>query len=227
MTDVTHPELVKALVKNPIDVLNSLTLHSIDLWHGATGVAGECGELLEGIAAFEAKEQIDFDATRENVCEELGDLYFYTEQLVQRSGIELNWDAIGTFARNQHIGPDAAIPYAVQVCIYGSQVLDTVKKAAIYNKELDLNLLTIQLTEMSKWAMTIGYMFGIERAGALRENIAKLSKRYEGLKYTDAAAHARADKPPERQYFGKPQAEAVVIPHTPLGSDKPTGEVTG
>lgn len=208
--DITHPQLVAALVKPPRAIIESLSDYTADIWHGATGVAGECGELLEGITAVLDK-RVTIPDGRVNVCEELGDIYFYTEQLVQRTEIELDWDAIATFARNMQLNPDRMLDYAVQVAIHGSQVLDTVKKAAVYNKELDKALLTTQLTEMAKFAMTLGYMFGIERTEALRENIAKLKVRYDGLKYSDKAAHDRADKVPERSYFGQPSK----VPHEP------------
>jgi hypothetical protein len=140
---------------------------------------------------------------RQNVVEELGDIYFYTEQLVQRTNIQLDWDGIYLFARNQELTPDRMLEYGALVSVYGSQVLDTVKKAAVYNKELDVKLLTTQLEQMLRYAVTIGYMFGVEHGEALRENIAKLKVRYDGLKYTDSAAQQRADKVPERKFFGK------------------------
>jgi len=222
--DVTHPQLVAALVKNPRSIIETLSDHTTDLWHGATGVAGEAGELLEGIMITQDfRGDNVFEAGKENLLEESGDLYFYIEQLVQRTGIELDWDAIATFARNQHIGPDVMVGYAIIVAVRGSQVLDTVKKAAIYNKELDAKLLTVQLTELSKFLMTLGYMFGFERQDALRANIAKLSKRYEGLQYTDKAAQLRADKEPERSYFGKepPVGTPVKQPIPTSGLETP------
>lgn len=209
MEDITHPALVKALVKNPLDILNSFSLSTIDLWHGATGVAGEAGELLEGIMLY-ATMNSSISEALENLIEESGDLYFYTEQLTQRTGLELDWEIIDTFARSQLISPDQALVYASWVAIHGSQVLDTVKKAAIYNKELDLHLLCIQLTDMHKFLATLGYMFGFSREQALEHNIAKLSKRYEGVNYSDAAAQLRADKVIERKFI-KGESEPVVI----------------
>lgn len=200
--DVTHPQLVAALVKPPQNIIESLSIYTADLWHGATGVAGECGELLEGLMLV-ANQTVSVPEGRKNVLEESGDIYFYTEQLVQRTGIEIDWDSIHLFARNQHLGPDAMLEYGALCAVFGSQVLDTVKKAAVYNKELDVKLLTTQLHQMLRYVVTIGYMFGVEHSEALRENIAKLKVRYDGLKYTDKAAQLRADKEPERKYFGK------------------------
>ena len=212
MDDVTHPQLVAALVKSPRSIIESLSERTADLWHGATGVAGECGELLEGLVnTAEFRDSDELEKGRVNVLEEAGDILFYTEQLVQRTGIELDWGNIRQFAGMQHIGPDVMVKYGVEVAIYGSQVLDTVKKAAIYNKELEIVQLDAQLHLMLRWLTTICLMFGISREQALEANIAKLRKRYEGLKYTDKAAQLRADKPMERNFIGK-APEPVRIP---------------
>ena len=212
MSDVTHPQLVAVLVKPPQNILESLSQRTTDLWHGATGVAGECGELLEGILiASSFKDSDELEAGRENLLEESGDIYFYTEQLVQREKLELDWQHIDAYAGRQHIGPDRMLYHAMHVAVFGSQVLDTVKKAAVYNKELETPKLRSQLTEMLKHVVTLGLMFGISREQALEANIKKLGKRYEGLKYTDAAAQQRLDKPPERKYIGMPTEQPVRI----------------
>lgn len=189
MSTVTHPEMVRALVKKGEAILASLTPEKADLWHAATGIAGEGGELLEGIAAL-----VDYEKKRVNLLEESGDLYFYIEQLVQRTGIILPWGDIADEAQHMEITPASMLSCAVQIAVCSSQVLDSVKKAAIYNKELDLVLLGTQLYYLLKYLMALGLMFGFTREVALGGNIAKLSKRYEGLKYSDTAAQVRADK---------------------------------
>jgi len=113
----THSEMVKALVKPGEAILLTLTPAKADLWHGATGVVGEAGELIDAV-----KKHVIYNKPLDliNVIEELGDLEFYMEQIRQN--------------------------------------------------------------------------LGITREETLGGNIAKLSKRYEGLKYSDAGAQARADK---------------------------------
>ncbi len=112
-----HSEMVSALVKKGELILDALTPAKVDLWHAATGVVGEAGELIDAV-----KKHVVYSKAldRENVIEELGDLEFYMEQLRQN--------------------------------------------------------------------------LSISREETLAHNIAKLSKRYEGLRYTDAAAALRADK---------------------------------
>jgi len=209
---ITHPQLVAALVKPPADIHLSITLFGIDLWHGATGVSGEAGELLEAIL-FPPPAGVD----RVNLREELGDLYFYIEQIVQRSGVLIDWDTVCQIARNNELTPDLALTYAASIAVHGSQVLDSIKKCAIYNKELDKELLTNQLNALAVSMVTLGYMFGLERQECLNANILKLSKRYNGLAYSDKAAQDRADKqtgtdsviPARKPFPGEPSDDVV------------------
>lgn len=202
---ITHPQLVSALVKPPVDIIATLTAHGVDLWHGATGVAGESGELLEAIV-FPPEAGID----RVNLREEMGDLYFYIEQIVQRTGITLAFDTAQEVADGADMRAKLALTYAASIAVHGSQVLDTVKKQAIYNKDLDVELLTNQLNALVASMATLGKMFNLDRDECLRANIHKLSKRYQSLSYSDAAAQERADKRdgqiPDRKFF-KGEAE--------------------
>src|SRR5436309_15555689 len=109
--------MVKTLAKPGQDIIDSLTPEKAHLWHMATGVSGESGELEDAI-----KKHVIYNkpADRANVVEELGDIEFYIEGI--RQGL------------------------------------------------------------------------GITREETIAANIEKLGKRYEGMKYTDQAAQARADK---------------------------------
>lgn len=220
---ITHPQLVAALVKPPVDIISTLSPFTVDLWHAATGIAGESGELLEAIL-FPPASGVD----RVNVREELGDLYFYIEQLAQRSGVAIDWDGLDGVAQQAELTPDRQLHYAACIAVHGSQVLDTVKKAAIYNKGLDLELLTNQVNALVLSMTIVGYMFGLPRQECLNANINKLSQRYASLSYSDKAAQERADKRdgqvPERKPFkGEPPqlpAEATdVVERNPRTSD--------
>lgn len=81
---ITHSEMVAALVKPGDDIIVSLTPAKADLWHMATGVSGESGELLDAI-----KKHVIYNKPldRNNVVEELGDLEFYMEGIRQNLGI--------------------------------------------------------------------------------------------------------------------------------------------
>lgn len=77
-------QMAQDLSKSGAEIAAKLTESEADLWHMATGVAGEAGELLDAIKKHVVyKRELD----RENVVEELGDLRFYMAGLMNRLGI--------------------------------------------------------------------------------------------------------------------------------------------
>ena len=117
MTYPTHEEMVRTLTKPGADIIKTLTPESANLWHMATGVSGEAGELL-----------------------------------------------------------------------------DAVKKMAIYNKPLDRDNVIEELGDLEFYMEGIRQALGVSRHEVLAGNIIKLSTRYAGFKYSDKAAQERADK---------------------------------
>lgn len=79
-----YANMVAALVKPGQDIILKLTASTANMWHMATGVSGEAGELLDGI-----KRHVIYNKPldRENIIEELGDLEFYMEGLRQELSI--------------------------------------------------------------------------------------------------------------------------------------------
>ena len=76
--------MVSRLAKPGVAILNTLTPEKCHLWHMATGVNGEAGELTDAVKkAVAYNKELD----RDNVIEELGDLEFYLEGLRQGLGI--------------------------------------------------------------------------------------------------------------------------------------------
>lgn len=73
-----------ALAKDGEDIVKNLTPEQSNLWHMATGVSGEAGELLDAI-----KKHVIYQKPLdvENVKEELGDLLFYMSNLMQSVGL--------------------------------------------------------------------------------------------------------------------------------------------
>lgn len=78
--DVTHPQMVHALVKPGQDVVDEMTPMKANIMHMAVGISGEAGELLDAI-----KKHVFYNKPLDmvNVIEELGDLEFYMEGLRQ------------------------------------------------------------------------------------------------------------------------------------------------
>lgn len=76
----SHAQMVSECAKRASLIKSELTEKQTDLWHGATGVATEAGELLSTVKAHVIYQKpLDVD----NVIEELGDLEFYMEQVRQ------------------------------------------------------------------------------------------------------------------------------------------------
>ena len=82
--EIKFKDMVVTLVKPGADIMNSLTAEKVNIWHLATGVSGEAGELLDAI-----KKHVIYNKPldRENIIEELGDLMFYMEGLMQALSI--------------------------------------------------------------------------------------------------------------------------------------------
>lgn len=101
----------------------------------------------------------------------------------------------GELIRQELTAQDAHILHMV-VGISGEsgELLDCVKKAVIYRKPIDMNNLIEELGDLEFYMEGLRQSFGITRSQTLGHNITKLSKRYEGLKFTNEAAQLRADK---------------------------------
>lgn len=92
-------------------------------------------------------------------------------------------------------GEDAHLLHmAVGISGEAGELLDAVKKRVIYRKELDRVNVTEELGDLEFYLEGIRQAVGITREECLQANIAKLGKRYEGLKYSDKGAQERADK---------------------------------
>jgi len=73
------------------------------------------------------------------------------------------------------------------------ELLDAIKKKAIYQKELDRENVVEELGDLEFYMEGLRQATGITREETIEHNIAKLTKRY-GKQYSNEAAHARADK---------------------------------
>lgn len=74
------------------------------------------------------------------------------------------------------------------------ELLDAIKKQVIYRKPLDRENVLEELGDLEFYMEGVRQAVGFTREECLEANIAKLSKRYADLKYSDQAAQDRADK---------------------------------
>lgn len=92
-------------------------------------------------------------------------------------------------------GADAHLMHmAIGVSGEAGELLDAIKKKVIYRKDLDLENVLEELGDIEFYLEGLRQGLGITRDECLAANIAKLGKRYEGMKYSDQAAQDRADK---------------------------------
>lgn len=83
---------------------------------------------------------------------------------------------------------------AVGVSGEAGELLDAVKKAVIYNKEMDLVNIIEELGDLEFYMSKIRQIVGVTREEILQRNIDKLSVRYAKGKYSNDQAQERADK---------------------------------
>lgn len=87
---------------------------------------------------------------------------------------------------------------AVGVSGEAGELLDAVKKAVVYNKELDRENVVEELGDLEFYLQGLRAGLGITREETLEANIAKLltseKARYKLGQYSDQAAQDRADK---------------------------------
>jgi len=74
------------------------------------------------------------------------------------------------------------------------ELLDAIKKAAIYQKPIDMENVIEELGDIEFYLEGMRQQLGITRDQTLDANIAKLSKRYHSGSYSDTQAQERADK---------------------------------
>ena len=74
------------------------------------------------------------------------------------------------------------------------ELLDAIKKAAIYNKPLDVANVVEELGDLEFYMEGLRQSLGITRVQVLAANVAKLQARYTSATYSDDQAQARADK---------------------------------
>ncbi len=207
MTQITHPELVRALLKPGNEIADTMTADEADLWHNATGVMTEATEIIESVLATAVNPNVRFD--RENLTEELGDLEFYIEGVRQRLEIERNSTL---FLMDVDTGRGSMLFNSAALAAAAGKLLDRVKKVVIYKKPVGDLLLPIRdaLAEIEQFMHRIRTDMGITRSETITGNIAKLSVRYAGLSYSDSAAQERADKATPHGFADKASPQAAA-----------------
>ena len=182
--------MVSKLAKSGVHIaysLNGLKAHN---WHMATGIAGECGELLE----FANKLKIEGVLDKDNAIEELGDINFYLTGLVQDNPY-LDMPLVEN--KEEHIGKTIYM-LVTEITIAGIGILDAVKKVVIYEKAIESSTLQHSINTMFASMCDLYSLLGITHKQVLEANINKLlhakNARYASGIYSNEQAQDRADK---------------------------------
>lgn len=85
---------------------------------------------------------------------------------------------------------------AMGVAGEAGELIDAIKKHTVYGKPLDRENIIEELGDLRFYIQAMQNVLGITESEVLQANANKLAKRYRGLRYTDQAAIARADKQP-------------------------------
>lgn len=164
--DYDYGEMVRLLAKSGDDILNELTPHDYRLL--ATGVfnAVMCGERIDDI-----KKQVVYQKDQGISLPKYGPL------------------PEGLTAEKMHL-------FHMAIGIFGeaAELLNAVYGHVDNNEELDMENVVEELGDIEFFME--GFRQGINktRASLLQANITKLGQRYDGFKYSDAAAQNRSDK---------------------------------
>ena len=195
---IDYAEMVKSLAKSGETIASEINGHEAHLLHMALGISGESAELLEAVRQKVVHhEEMDMI----NLLKEFGDMEFYLEGMRQglgctrehcinsvclseRKGLDLDW-----------VVKSKQIYFIIGdiVCDAGL-MLDIIKRNVIYRKELDRSAAIRKIGDIEFHLSRAHENLGFSREDILDANIEKLSKRYEGLKYSDRGAVERADE---------------------------------
>lgn len=74
------------------------------------------------------------------------------------------------------------------------ELMDAIKKAAIYRKGLDITNIIEELGDLEWYMELLRSVIGVTREQCLAANMVKLAERYKNFRYSNEAAIARADK---------------------------------
>lgn len=100
----------------------------------------------------------------------------------------------------------------------GGELLDAIKKFAIYQKPLDLDNVVEELGDLEFYMEGLRDALGIQREVTLAHNIQKLSKRYSSGSFSNEEAQNRADKAEDPlKGIG---ANKIVVLYGPMASGK-------
>lgn len=177
---IDHGEMVKTLAKSGADIISGLKPETMHLLHMAIGISGEVAELIEA-----DNEYVVSSNHKGWVIEEIGDFEFYCQGIRNVTGSKRS--VLSRF-------PSSGWTMHDDLTFLAGDILDYVKKAAIYEAEISMEELASKLHELESAMNCFLYNRGIDLDTCLLENKKKLFQRYSGFQYNNEGAQQRPDK---------------------------------
>lgn len=172
--------MVLALQKSGADILTTLTPEKCNLWHHATGFAGEIFEVTLAINNNDGK----------NLVEEVGDTTFYLEGILLANGLP-SVEEILKDQSDETIG-------SLNLLQESDLLFDSLKKHLIYGKDIDGDLIQSAIQRILVRLELALTKFDSSIEHAIEANKQKLvlgeNARYPELAYSDKDALERKDK---------------------------------
>lgn len=179
--DGRHAEMVKTLVKSGAQLKSEITPEKLTLWIRACKVLIEAGNLFDTV-----KKHTIYNKPMDEGA--LGAIQDRLECALKE------FDQITV--DNIVIDPYQLELLHIVSCLpgEGAELLDMVLEHILNDKPIDLENAKEECGDMEFYLEGSRARFGITRKDTLINNYTKLGKRYEGMKYSDAAANERKDK---------------------------------
>ena len=189
-TQFEHAAMVTRLAKPGFEILQSLDPRKCHLLHMGIGIVGEVLELSQAMQAAADQSIEKFDDVLKNLKEELGDIWFYVEGLLQSE----------YFAEMQEIrSSKTASCKEVTLTDCADLILDGAKRLVMYDsKEKGMPKLIAGLKDLIPLLDAIAGHYVISRVEVLEANLNKLlvgpNARYKEGTYSNEQAVGRSDK---------------------------------
>ena len=103
---------------------------------------------------------------------------------------------------------------AIGISGEAGEMLDAVKKSAIYRRPLDVSNVREEAGDVLFYLTGLLDALGIELSDVISENMEKLSLRYQSLSYSNAQAIARLDKGHGAEVTSKSEPQPEVDPES-------------
>jgi hypothetical protein len=139
---ITYSQMTRSLAKPGGEILASLDASKCHLLHMVLGLASEIFELQLALASGD----------RNNIGEELGDSFFYSQGIMDLYDVEMDQLNIAHFPSQDRV---------MQSLIkYSELVVDRIKKHVLYNKELNVTDLLDNLHDLLRNLMYVARHYG-------------------------------------------------------------------